>query len=81
MTEPDVVTADHLRDLLAAPDGAVLGVAEGQAQVVDDADEAAGTLELMSRKDLVSRVGAGPSDEALAAEASALTVAAQQLGG
>lgn len=80
MTEPQTITPDHLRQLLAAPPGAFLGLVEGEVRVVERGD-ATGALEVVSAHDLRGRVGQEPSGDGLASEAEALTVASQRLGG
>jgi NADH dehydrogenase len=86
MTEPQTITTDHVRSLLEADEGgAILGLIEGRVEVIDSAqlgtDEYAGALEVITRDELRERVGDEPTDEALNAEAAALSMAAHQLGG
>jgi NADH dehydrogenase len=85
MTEPQTITADHLRSLLDAGTGARLVLIEGRVDVVGaaqlDNDEYRGALEVTDRDSLAQRLGDDPSDEQLADEAGALTTAAQSLGG
>jgi hypothetical protein len=79
------ITIDHVRALLAAGSGAVLALIEGRVELIDadhlDSEEFRGALEVIGQGDLAERVGADPTDEALAAEAAALTVAVNQIGG
>lgn len=84
MTEPQTITADHLRRLLdAASDDATLALIEGRVEVIEpeQASQLPGALEVIARGGLAARLGADPSDEALDEEAASLTVAAQQIGG
>mgnify|MGYP001627323175 CR=1 FL=1 len=83
MSEPQTITPDHVLSLLAArSDAARIGLLEGLV-VVDDTVEgsADGLLEVVTRADLVARLGTDPDEEAVRAEADALTVAVQQAGG
>lgn len=80
MTEPQTITVDHLRTLLAASPDCFLGLVEGEVRVVDAGDDA-GALEVVTAADLRSRVGDDPADDDLAEQAEALTAAVQQLGG
>lgn len=80
MTEPQTITPDHLRQLLAAPPGAFLGLVEGEVRIVGSQD-ADGALEILSAADLRERVGDDPGQEDLDPEAAALTAAHQRLGG
>nr|MCW2727897.1 hypothetical protein [Aeromicrobium sp.] len=86
MNEPQTITTDHLRTLLAADSGSArLGLIGGRVEVIAadqlDTDDFRGSLEVVSRDDLVARVGSDPSDETLSDEAGALTTAVRQLGG
>jgi hypothetical protein len=78
VTEPQTVTADHLRTLLAAAPDCSLGLVEGEVRVVDGDG---GALEIVTAADLRERIGDDPDDDALAGEAASLTAATQQLGG
>lgn len=80
MTEPQAITPDHLRDLLAAAPDAFLGLVEGEVRVVGGQDDE-GALEVLSATDLRERVGDDPSQDDLVSEAAALTAAHQGLGG
>lgn len=81
MTEPQTITAQHVRSLLDSPSaGATLGLLAGEVQVVD-ADGGSDALEVVSRAALVERLGTDPSDDAIAQEAAALTAAVQHIGG
>lgn len=79
MTEPQTVTAQHLRDLLDADPDSFLGLAEGEVRVVRRPDD--GALEVVDAATLRALVGPAPTDEELESEADSLTVAVQQLGG
>jgi hypothetical protein len=79
MTEPQTVTAQHLRDLLEADPDSFLGLAEGEVRVVRRPDD--GALEVVDAATLRALVGPAPTDEELESEADSLTVAVQQLGG
>lgn len=86
LNEPQSITTDHVRALLAAESGgAILGLIEGQVKVIDadqrDADQYAGALEVVSRDELAQRLGDDPSDDDLNTQAEALSIAVQQLGG
>lgn len=85
MTEPQAVTADELRALLADPEGMALVLVEGRVEVAhaggSDGDEHRGALEVITRDELLARVGEDPGDAELAEQAAALTTAVQQLGG
>lgn len=80
MTEPQSITPDHLRDLLAAAPDSSLGLVEGEVRVVEGQD-AEGALEILSAADLRERLGDDPSEADLDSESTALTVALQGLGG
>ncbi|MRJ75520.1 hypothetical protein GEV29_03135 [Aeromicrobium sp. SMF47] len=85
MTEPQSITADHVRSLLAAGSGATIGLIEGRVEVISaeqaGTDDYAGALEVVAHDDLVDQIGEDASDERLAAEAEALTIQVQQIGG
>jgi hypothetical protein len=79
----DLVTVEHLRDLLDAPDETALVVEEGSARVVPRAEAGAG-LSLLTRADLLGMLGGDPgdlSDETLRQVAARLDVAVRQQGG
>lgn len=80
MTEPQTVTAQHLRDLLDADPDSFLGLAEGEVRVVRRPDDD-GALEVVDAATLRGLLGPEPTDEQLTFEAESLTVAVQQLGG
>lgn len=85
MTEPQTVTADELRALLSDPHGTALVLVEGRVEVAhaggSDGDEHQGALEVISRDELLARVGEDAADAELVEQAAALTAAVQQLGG
>ena len=80
MTEPQTVTAQHLRDLLDADPDSFLGLSEGEVRVLRRPDDD-GALEVVDAATLRALVGPAPTDEELESEADSLTVAVQQLGG
>jgi hypothetical protein len=82
-----IVTADDVRRLLAAdePD-ATLVLIEGRVAVVNavemDSDAYRGALELVSRDELLSRIGRRElSERELEEQAESLDVAVRDLGG
>lgn len=80
------VSADDVRQLLGAEGEAVLVLIEGRAEVVTagqlSSPQYQGALEIISRDELVKRVG-GPDvdDRDLAEQAAALNTAVDELGG
>lgn len=84
MTEPQTITSDHVRSLLRNEDG-FIALVDGHVDVVVaaqlDSDAFRGAVEVISRDDLVKRLGDDPTDEQVAQLADALTVAVQQAGG
>ena len=86
MTEPQTITADHLRTLLAADDAeARLGLIGGTVEVIGGADRDSeqyrGALDVISRAELEDRLGGEASDDRLRAQAEALTEVVLNLGG
>ncbi|MCT7657534.1 hypothetical protein [Mycobacterium deserti] len=81
-----MISVDDVRQLLQA-DGkdAVLVLIEGRTEVISggrlESDQYRGALEVVSRDDLVSRVGADPSDHELTELASTLDAEVSELGG
>ncbi|ORB29950.1 hypothetical protein [Mycolicibacterium parafortuitum] len=80
------ISAQDLRRLLDADDASALVLIEGRTEVIDaeqkDEDAYRGALEVISRGELVTRIGsAQPSDDELAAQASTLDVSVNELGG
>jgi hypothetical protein len=81
-----MVTTEHVRELLAADTDATLVVIEGRAQVVSaadlESDAVHGALEVITRRELLDRVGDGDLDDsAIAAQAAALDTEVSELGG
>ena len=86
MSEPQTVTPEHVRALLDSDDeAATLVLIEGRVAVASRdqlaSDDFRGAFEVVSRADLVERLGADPGEQDVVDEAGALSVAAQQLGG
>lgn len=83
MSEPQIITAEHLRALLAG--GAVVGLVEGRVVVVGEeelgSEHVRGVLEVITRSELEARVGKEPDEGVLAEQADALTLAVSELGG
>ncbi|MBI3224277.1 MAG: hypothetical protein HYZ39_04350 [Mycolicibacterium cosmeticum] len=76
-----LITKENLRRLLQGEDDAVLVLREGRVHIVSAGDEAGG-LEVISRVDLMGRLGdAEDSDGELAHQAAALDTAVSELGG
>lgn len=84
MDEPQTVTPEHLRTLLGSDAGdATLGLLEGRIEILgaDQGEDGRSALGVISRDELINRIGAEPTDEELTKQAGALTAAVQQLGG
>jgi hypothetical protein len=85
MTEPQTITIDHVRALLDAGPGAIIGLIEGRVEVIGaeqtDTDDYRGALEVITRDDLADRLGQDPDDSELAEQADQLSMAARTLGG
>jgi hypothetical protein len=82
MTEPQTITPDHVRTLLAADDGAAsLVLIEVLAADRLGTEEYLGAFEVASRDELTERLGADPSDDDIATEAAGLSTSVQQIGG
>ncbi len=80
------ISTDDVRRLLQDEDkGAILVLVEGRIEVIGAGQLASekyrGALEVISREDLVSRVGRDPSERALTEQASILDAAVSELGG
>jgi hypothetical protein len=81
-----LITTDDVRRLLAAdePD-AVLVLIEGRTEVVPDArldlPQYRGALQVISRDELIARLGTDPSEREVEEQAAALDVAVSELGG
>lgn len=81
-----MISADDVRQLLKAEGkDAVLVVIEGRTEVISggqlESDQYRGALEVVTRDDLVSRIGAEPSDREVDEQASALDTEVSELGG
>jgi hypothetical protein len=81
-----MISTDDVRRLLQAEGkDAVLVVIEGRAEVISggqlESEQYRGALEVVTRDDLVGRVGAQPSDRELEEQASTLDAEVSQLGG
>lgn len=80
------VSADDVRRLLDADDDSVLVLIEGRTEVLSptelDDDEHRGALEIITRADLVERIGtADPGDHELTEQAATLDATISELGG
>lgn len=80
------ISTDDVRRLLQADDhDAVLVLVEGRTEVIGAAALASekyrGALEVISREDLLGRVGADVSERVLTEQASILDSAVSELGG
>ncbi|MFF8605695.1 hypothetical protein ACF06X_07125 [Streptomyces sp. NPDC015346] len=80
-----VIDENLVRELLNAPESdAAIVLLEGRAQVVGEAalagNEFRGAAVLVSRGDLVDRLGASPTDEEVARLAASLRDAVDKLG-
>ncbi|MDX1874584.1 hypothetical protein SBI67_20900 [Mycolicibacterium sp. 120266] len=74
------ITKEDVSALLAADDDAKLVLVEGRTEIV--AGSSSEGLEVISRADLVVRMGnAEPSERELAEQAAALQTAVSELGG
>jgi hypothetical protein len=80
------ISTDDVRRLFRSDEAdSVLVLVEGRTEVIGagqlDSDEYRGALEVISRDDLVSRIGDDPSDHELAEQAALLDSAVNELGG
>ncbi|WP_101952068.1 hypothetical protein [Mycobacterium sp. 3519A] len=80
------ISTDDVRRLLQADDTkAVLVLVEGRTEVIGAgqlaAEEYRGALEIVSREDLVKRLGDAPSEHDIAEQAAQLDAAVNELGG
>ncbi|WP_102145335.1 hypothetical protein [Mycobacterium hubeiense] len=80
------ISTDDVRRLLQAEErGAVLVLVEGRTEVIAAgrlaSEQYRGALEVISRDELVKRVGADPSEHELAEQAAILDSAISELGG
>ncbi|WP_006241450.1 hypothetical protein [Mycolicibacterium tusciae] len=81
-----MITADDLQRLLAAEQkNATMVLVEGRIDVIGAGQLASpdyrGALEVVSREDLVKRLGEAPSDHDVAEQAGVLDAAISELGG
>ena len=80
------ISTDDVRRLLQSgePDS-VLVLVEGRTEVISAgrlaSEQYRGALEVVSRDDLVKRLGEGPSDHDLAEQAAELDMAISEMGG
>lgn len=80
------ISTDDVRRLLQNEDkGAILVLVEGRTEVIGAGQLASekyrGVLEVVSREDLISRVGQDPSERELTEQASILDSAVSEMGG
>ncbi|MGW5904559.1 hypothetical protein ACWFQ6_22695 [Streptomyces althioticus] len=78
-----MIDEGHVRDLCdAANDDAALVLLEGRARVVDQPseEESQGALLVITKRDLVERLGSDPSDQALHDVAGTLSDTVGKLG-
>jgi hypothetical protein len=80
-----VITADDLRRLLAAEQkNATMVLVEGRIDVIGAGQLASaeyrGAIEVVSREDLVKRLGEAPSEHDVAEQAGVLDAAISELG-
>jgi replication-associated recombination protein RarA len=81
-----LISADDVKQLLAAQDDAVLVLIEGRTEVIaqaeTDSPQYRGALQIVSRADLIKRTGgADISDHELAEQAAILDSTVSELGG
>jgi hypothetical protein len=81
-----MISADDIRRLLRADENdAILVVVEGRAEVIGAGRLASpdyrGALEVISREDLLQRIGTEPSDREVDEQAAQLDTAVSELGG
>jgi hypothetical protein len=80
-----VITPDDLKQLLAAEQkNATMVLVEGRIEVIGAgqlaSSEYRGAVEVISREDLVKRLGGSPSDHEVAEQAGVLDAAISDLG-
>jgi hypothetical protein len=80
------ISVDDVRRLLNSDEkDAVLVVIEGRAEVIGAgglaSEEYRGALEVITREDLIGRVGAEPSEHELAEQSAQLDSAISEMGG
>ncbi|MCU1442519.1 MAG: hypothetical protein JWQ59_669 [Cryobacterium sp.] len=86
MTESQDITTAHLRDLLdSRHEASIIALLGGKVAVLegdgrDDIDDQ-GALKVISRAELEERLGNDPGDDELSAQAAALTMAFNHIGG
>lgn len=79
------ISSQDLRRLLDGDEGSALVLVEGRVEVItadqksDDAFR--GALEVISRSELLDRIGSRSSEDRLEAQAAALDTAVNELGG
>lgn len=81
-----MISADDVRVLMRSEEkNAVLVVIEGRVEVIGAGKLASpdyrGALEVVSREDLVGRIGESPSDRDIEEQAAQLDTAVSELGG
>lgn len=81
-----MISPDDVRTLLQSEEkNAVLVVVEGRVDVIGAgrlaSDDYRGALEVVSRDDLVKRIGETPSDREIEEQAAQLDTAVSELGG
>ncbi|SEH64408.1 hypothetical protein SAMN04489835_2389 [Mycolicibacterium rutilum] len=81
-----MISADDVRVLMGSEEkNAVLVVIEGRVEVIGAGRLASpdyrGALEVVSREDLVGRIGESPSDREIEEQAAQLDTAVTELGG
>ncbi|MGE2688487.1 hypothetical protein [Mycolicibacterium pulveris] len=80
------ISTDDVRGLLQTDaDNAILVLVEGRTEVIGAGQLASekyrGALEVVSREDLVARIGTEPSERELTEQATILDAAVSELGG
>ncbi len=80
-----MISTSHVQQLLESdePD-ATMVLIEGRVEVIgahSDSDAYRGALTVISRDDLIERIGETPSEHDLAAQTSALDAAVSEMGG
>ncbi|MCW2830441.1 MAG: hypothetical protein JWP31_1133 [Aeromicrobium sp.] len=86
MTDSQTITMADVRALLdAGSDEATLGLIEGRVELISPdqlgTEQYRGALEVISRGELLQRLGDDRDDAALEAQAAGLTTAVHQIGG
>ena len=79
------ISSQDLRRLLDGDEGSILVLVEGRVEVVTEdqkSDDAfRGALEVISRSELLDRIGSRSREDRLEAQAAALDTAVNELGG